>query len=79
MQQGQQHCGRHGQEGPDCLRLLLPLSNLLVPCSQIDFGMNCCGRAGHSARWAEHGWGGQQGGLCCCWWDRHCCPVTFTP
>lgn len=23
---------------------VLPLSNLLAPCSQIDFGMNCCGR-----------------------------------
>lgn len=80
VERGQQYCGGHGQQGPDWQRLLLSLSNLLVPCSQIDFGMNCCGRAGpdttgHGAGWAEHGWAGQQAGLCC-WWDRHCCPVT---
>lgn len=79
VERGQQYCGGHGQEGPDWQRLLLPLSNLLVPCSQIDFGMNCCGRAqpeaaGHGAGWG----GGQQAGLCRRCWDRHCCPVTFT-
>lgn len=61
VEQGQQYCGRHGQEGPDWQRLLLPLCNLLLPCSQIDFGMNCCGRAGpdiagRGAGWAKHGW-----------------------
>lgn len=36
---GQQYCDGHGQEGPDWHRLLLPLPNLLVPCSQMDFGL----------------------------------------
>lgn len=61
VERGQQYCGGHGQEGPDWQRLLLPLSNLLVPCSQIDFGMNCCGRAQPEAAGHGAGWGGAAG------------------
>lgn len=60
VERGQQYCGGHGQEGPDWQRLLLPLSNLLVPCSQIDFGMNCCGRAQPEAAGHGAGWGGSR-------------------